>query len=142
MVAEGIEAPEQLAALQELGCPLGQGYLLARPLAPEELEAMLTEGGQSPPSSPPASPEPDGRSLAGAVRGARGPSRPQLAEPALLRRLVLAPAQEARAVADAVARDVVERHLAHELGAEAPPHRLLVGLFQRLGSPEPPRGRR
>jgi EAL domain-containing protein (putative c-di-GMP-specific phosphodiesterase class I) len=76
VVAEGIEAPEQLAALQELGCPLGQGYLLARPLAPEELEAMLTEGGQEPTVLAAGFPEPDGRSLAGAVRAARGAVTP------------------------------------------------------------------
>ena len=31
-VAEGIERPEQLAALREFGCDVGQGYLLSRPL--------------------------------------------------------------------------------------------------------------
>ncbi|MBA2475974.1 MAG: EAL domain-containing protein [Actinobacteria bacterium] len=31
VVAEGIERPEQLAALRELGCGFGQGYLLGRP---------------------------------------------------------------------------------------------------------------
>ena len=31
IVAEGIETPEELAVLQELGVDLGQGYLLARP---------------------------------------------------------------------------------------------------------------
>jgi diguanylate cyclase (GGDEF)-like protein len=35
-VAEGIETDEQLAILKELGCNLGQGYLFARPLPPEE----------------------------------------------------------------------------------------------------------
>ncbi|MFN8075108.1 MAG: EAL domain-containing protein [Kineosporiaceae bacterium] len=38
-VAEGIETPEQLAELVRLGCDEGQGYLLARPLAPAVLEA-------------------------------------------------------------------------------------------------------
>jgi diguanylate cyclase (GGDEF)-like protein/PAS domain S-box-containing protein len=33
-VAEGVERPEQLAALERLGCPKAQGYLLGRP-APE-----------------------------------------------------------------------------------------------------------
>ncbi|UUY02589.1 EAL domain-containing protein [Svornostia abyssi] len=32
IVAEGIETEEQLAAIQALGCDLGQGYLFARPL--------------------------------------------------------------------------------------------------------------
>ncbi|MFN3254608.1 MAG: putative bifunctional diguanylate cyclase/phosphodiesterase [Ilumatobacter sp.] len=31
-VAEGIERPTQLAALRQLGCDIGQGYLLSRPL--------------------------------------------------------------------------------------------------------------
>jgi EAL domain-containing protein (putative c-di-GMP-specific phosphodiesterase class I) len=35
VVAEGIERPDQLSALAELGCELGQGYLLGRPLALE-----------------------------------------------------------------------------------------------------------
>ena len=36
-VAEGIERPAQLAALQLLGCDSGQGYLLGRPAPPEDL---------------------------------------------------------------------------------------------------------
>ena len=32
VVAEGIEREDQLAALQELGCEMGQGYLLGRPV--------------------------------------------------------------------------------------------------------------
>jgi diguanylate cyclase (GGDEF)-like protein/PAS domain S-box-containing protein len=37
-VAEGIERPAQLRALQELGCDLGQGHLLSPPLEAVELE--------------------------------------------------------------------------------------------------------
>lgn len=31
-VAEGIETPEQMAALRELGCSIGQGYLFSKPV--------------------------------------------------------------------------------------------------------------
>jgi EAL domain-containing protein (putative c-di-GMP-specific phosphodiesterase class I) len=30
-IAKGIEHPDQLATLRQLGCPFGQGYLLGRP---------------------------------------------------------------------------------------------------------------
>ena len=40
-VAEGIEEPEQRAALGALGCDLGQGYLFARPLPPAEIERVV-----------------------------------------------------------------------------------------------------
>ena len=36
LIAEGIETPEELATLKDLGVPYGQGYLLGRPaLLPE-----------------------------------------------------------------------------------------------------------
>ena len=41
VIAEGIETSEQVADLRELGCPLGQGFLFARPLPPEELDGLL-----------------------------------------------------------------------------------------------------
>jgi diguanylate cyclase (GGDEF)-like protein/PAS domain S-box-containing protein len=41
IVAEGIERPEQLARLRSLSCDLGQGFLFARPLVPEEIDEML-----------------------------------------------------------------------------------------------------
>ncbi len=37
VVAEGIETPEQRQVLLDLGCPFGQGYFFARPLAPADL---------------------------------------------------------------------------------------------------------
>lgn len=37
-VAEGIERPGQLAALRELGCRRGQGYLLGRPTPPDQVD--------------------------------------------------------------------------------------------------------
>jgi diguanylate cyclase (GGDEF)-like protein/PAS domain S-box-containing protein len=41
VVAEGIEERMQLEDLRELRCDLGQGYLIAKPLPPEELAALL-----------------------------------------------------------------------------------------------------
>jgi len=35
-VAEGLETPDQLKALRTLGCDFAQGYLLGRPLPPEQ----------------------------------------------------------------------------------------------------------
>jgi EAL domain-containing protein (putative c-di-GMP-specific phosphodiesterase class I) len=44
VVAEGIERPAQRDRLLELGCDLGQGFLLARPQSPDGLAPMLAEG--------------------------------------------------------------------------------------------------
>ena len=41
VVAEGIETAEQLAHLRSLGCPHGQGFWFAKPLAPEAAEELL-----------------------------------------------------------------------------------------------------
>jgi EAL domain-containing protein (putative c-di-GMP-specific phosphodiesterase class I) len=41
LVAEGIEYPEQQAILRAFDCPLGQGFLFARPLEAERLREML-----------------------------------------------------------------------------------------------------
>jgi EAL domain-containing protein (putative c-di-GMP-specific phosphodiesterase class I) len=40
-VAEGIEEPEQLAALRSWGCECGQGFYLGPPLGPEEFMSLL-----------------------------------------------------------------------------------------------------
>jgi len=40
VVAEGIETPAQLAAVRDLGCRQGQGYLLARPAPADHLPAQ------------------------------------------------------------------------------------------------------
>jgi EAL domain-containing protein (putative c-di-GMP-specific phosphodiesterase class I) len=40
-VAEGVETEEQRRFLADEGCPLAQGFLLARPLPPEGVEALL-----------------------------------------------------------------------------------------------------
>ena len=44
VVAEGIETPEQLQRLHGLGCRYGQGYLLGKPLPPQEVARILAEG--------------------------------------------------------------------------------------------------
>jgi EAL domain-containing protein (putative c-di-GMP-specific phosphodiesterase class I) len=50
-VAEGIERPDQRALLVELGCDLGQGYLLSRPLDAQAAGALLAaeRGGDADP---------------------------------------------------------------------------------------------
>jgi len=40
-IAEGIELPQQLQRLRELGCDLGQGFHFSRPVPAPELEAKL-----------------------------------------------------------------------------------------------------
>ena len=41
VIAEGIETHEQLRRLKDLGTPVGQGYLLARPMAPGQIRDLL-----------------------------------------------------------------------------------------------------
>ena len=47
VVAEGVETVEQHEKLRALGGLMGQGYLYARPLAPDELVAMLVASGST-----------------------------------------------------------------------------------------------
>ena len=47
-IAEGIETPQQLAALRRLGCELGQGFLFARPASAEVFEAAARDLGAVP----------------------------------------------------------------------------------------------
>ncbi len=44
-VAEGIERPEQAARLLELGCELGQGFLLSRPVPAAEADELILNVG-------------------------------------------------------------------------------------------------
>jgi diguanylate cyclase (GGDEF)-like protein/PAS domain S-box-containing protein len=47
VVAEGIELPEQIASLRDLGCGFGQGFLFARPMNEEALVEYLVNGEQT-----------------------------------------------------------------------------------------------
>jgi EAL domain-containing protein (putative c-di-GMP-specific phosphodiesterase class I) len=47
VVAEGIETAEQLATLRQLGVHIGQGYLLSRPLRPEQVVELLSVNHQT-----------------------------------------------------------------------------------------------
>jgi predicted signal transduction protein with EAL and GGDEF domain len=42
VVAEGVETEAQLDCLQQLNCDMFQGFLLSRPVAPEQVPEMLT----------------------------------------------------------------------------------------------------
>ena len=44
-VAEGVETPEQLSALRDLGCDWAQGFHYARPLPAETMRATLEAPG-------------------------------------------------------------------------------------------------
>ena len=46
VIAEGIETREQLATLRRLGVPVGQGFLLSRPLRADQVDAMLGVAGR------------------------------------------------------------------------------------------------
>lgn len=54
VVAEGVETSESLETLCGLGCNEAQGYLLSRPLSPEDFERWLDERNRLPPEPPDA----------------------------------------------------------------------------------------
>ena len=43
VVAEGIEHPDQLVCLEDLGCEYGQGHLFSRPVAPAQAAALFMQ---------------------------------------------------------------------------------------------------
>jgi len=42
-IAEGIETPDQITALKDLGCEMGQGYLFAKPLSRHDVRNFLRD---------------------------------------------------------------------------------------------------
>jgi len=67
IVAEGIETAEALTALAELGCDVGQGYHLCRPLPIDAFDAWYHHRARTP-VHPPGAPAPPAR------HGSRSPS--------------------------------------------------------------------
>jgi diguanylate cyclase (GGDEF)-like protein/PAS domain S-box-containing protein len=59
VIAEGIEQPRQLAALREMGCDYGQGFLVARPMAAPGVEALIRTAGLRNPGQEPTPHEPN-----------------------------------------------------------------------------------
>ncbi len=59
VVGEGVETDDQRAALEALGCDVGQGYLLARPMAPGDVLALraVIESGEGCPRPHGATPQ-------------------------------------------------------------------------------------
>ena len=52
VVAEGIERPDQLELLRDMGCLRGQGFLVARPMAARRVESLVRTNHQGTPSIP------------------------------------------------------------------------------------------
>ena len=48
VVAEGVETPAQLRALQAVGCEYGQGYLFSPPVEVDEAQRLLATGWRPP----------------------------------------------------------------------------------------------
>jgi predicted signal transduction protein with EAL and GGDEF domain len=46
IVAEGIERPEQLELLRAMGCGLGQGFFVARPMTVHGIETLTLSDGR------------------------------------------------------------------------------------------------
>jgi EAL domain-containing protein (putative c-di-GMP-specific phosphodiesterase class I)/CheY-like chemotaxis protein len=58
VVAEGVETPEQLDHLRRIGCDAVQGFLLARPMPPEQLMPFLSRAAEGWQLSPAGFPQP------------------------------------------------------------------------------------
>jgi diguanylate cyclase (GGDEF)-like protein len=86
VTAEGVETEDQLIALRLLECERVQGFLLARPLSPEALEALLA-GEQEPATRPTAATtDPADLRRIARIRHLRGPAPLPSRRPAARRR--------------------------------------------------------
>lgn len=56
IVAEGIERPEQLELLRAMGCGLGQGFLVARPMTAQGIESLTLSAGRRAVAAPAGQP--------------------------------------------------------------------------------------
>ncbi len=89
IVAEGIERPEQLELLRAMGCGLGQGFLVARPMTAQGIESLSLSNGRravagpgglpgltpaSPPFTGPEDTGPEDTAVAGSGSGAPAPA--------------------------------------------------------------------
>ncbi len=80
IVAEGIERPEQLELLRAMGCGLGQGFLVARPMTAQRIESLAAIEGRGPGSLRPVAPSfPDSEPPASP---SSSPPAPPLPDPA------------------------------------------------------------
>ena len=70
IVAEGIERPEQLELLRAMGCGLGQGYLVARPMTAPGIETLVADQAAGSVLMPTCW-RPSAGSITAGVRGAR-----------------------------------------------------------------------
>ena len=75
VVAEGIERPEHLELLRGMGCGLGQGYLIARPMPARGIEALVGSGwpGGEAADEQPGGDDDDDAAVVAAVEVAAGP---------------------------------------------------------------------
>jgi EAL domain-containing protein (putative c-di-GMP-specific phosphodiesterase class I) len=48
VIAEGVEDDEQVRLLKDLGCDQIQGYLVSRPIPPQDVEALLRRAALAP----------------------------------------------------------------------------------------------
>src|SRR5262249_15327281 len=82
VVAEGIERPEHLELLRGMGCGLGQGYLIARPMPARGIEALVGSGwpgGEAAGDQPDDDDDDEAAALAVAVESSKVPGEPDFA---------------------------------------------------------------